>query len=81
MSHVVQIRCVHRDVVKYPLMSAMIQFKGQKHSVEVAVNPHLRHPLILGTNWPAFSELLGLLCADVSCDKGKLFLVKRDGRG
>ncbi len=51
--------------------SAVIQFRGQNHSVEVAVNPHLRHPLILGTNWPAFSELLGCLCADVSWGKKK----------
>ncbi len=74
-SRMVQVRCVHGDVVKYPLMSAVIQFRGQNHSVEVAVNPHLRHPLILGTNWPAFSELLGCLCADVSWGK------KRQGRG
>lgn len=66
---VLQVRCVHRDVVKYPLMSAVFQFRGQKHNV--AVNPHLHHPLILGTNWPAFSELLGNLCTDVSCGKKK----------
>ncbi|XP_077069902.1 uncharacterized protein LOC143722376 [Siphateles boraxobius] len=71
MSRMVRVRCVHRDVVKYPLMSALIKFRGQNHSVEVAVYPHLRHPLILGTNWLAFTELLGLLCADVSCGKGK----------
>ncbi len=71
-SRVVPVRCVHGDVVKYPLMSVLIQFRGQKHSVEVAVNPHLRHPLILGTNWPAFSQLLGCLCADVSCGERKL---------
>ncbi len=70
-SRMVQVRCVQGDVVKYPLMSAVIQFRGQNHSVEVAVNPHLRHPLILGTNWPAFSELLGCLCADVSWGKKK----------
>ncbi len=32
----------------------------------MAVNPNLRHPLNLGTNWPAFNHLLGYLCADVS---------------
>ncbi len=51
-SHVVQVRCVHGDVVEYPLMILAIQFWGQKHNVEVAVNSHLRQPLILGTNWP-----------------------------
>ncbi len=35
------------------------------------VNPRLRHPLILGTNWPAFKILLGVLCVDASCGKEK----------
>ncbi|XP_057201512.1 uncharacterized protein LOC130561305 [Triplophysa rosa] len=66
----VKVRCVHGDVVQYPLMSMLIKFKGKKHRVEVAVNPHLRHPLILGTNWPAFPELLRVLCTDVAWGKG-----------
>ncbi|KAG1925540.1 protein NYNRIN-like [Pimephales promelas] len=53
---------MHGEVVGYALLSVMIQFRGQKHSVEVAVNPHLRHPLILGTNWPGFQSLLAYLC-------------------
>ncbi len=65
-SCMVQVRCIHGDVVKYPVMLLAIQFRGQKHNVEVAVNQHLRHPLILGTNWPAFSQLLGYVCADVA---------------
>ncbi len=68
-SRMVQVRCVHGDLVKYPLLSAVIQFRGQNHSVEGAVNLHLRHPLILGTNWPAFSESLGYLCEDASWRK------------
>ncbi len=68
----VSVRCMNRDVVKYTLMSALILFRGQKHSVEVAVNPHLQHPLILGTNWPAFSQLLGYLSVNVSCGERKL---------
>ncbi|XDV31250.1 hypothetical protein PO909_033983 [Leuciscus waleckii] len=67
MSRMVRVRSVHGDVVNYPLMSAVIQFRGQKHRIEIAVNPHLRHPLILGTNWPAFSELIRGLCVDASC--------------
>ncbi len=67
----VRVRCVHGDVVKYPVVLLTIQFRGQKHNVEVAVNPHLRHPLILGTNWPAFKVLLGVLCVDASCGKEK----------
>ncbi len=71
-SRIAPVRCVHKDVVKYPLMPAVIRFWRQKHSVEVAVNTHLQHPLILGTNWPAFSQLLGYFCADVSFGERKL---------
>ncbi len=67
----VRVRCVHGDVVTYPVVLLTIQFRGQKHKVEVAVNPRLRHPLILGTNWPAFKILLGVLCVDASCGKEK----------
>ncbi len=67
----VRVRCVHGDVVKYPVVLLAIQFRGQKHKVEVAVNPRLRHPLILGTNWPAFKILLGVLCVDASCRNEK----------
>ncbi|XP_056598991.1 uncharacterized protein LOC130417451 [Triplophysa dalaica] len=62
----VKVRCVHGDIVNYPLVPLTIKFRGQKHRIEVAVNEHLRHPLILGTNWPLFSILMGHLCADVS---------------
>ncbi len=70
-SCMVRVRCVHGDVVKYPVVLLAIQFRGQKHNVEVAVNPRFRHPLILGTNWPAFNILLGVLCVDASCGKEK----------
>ncbi len=46
-SRMVRVRFVHKDVVNYPLVSVAIQFWGQKHRVEVAVSPQLRHPLIL----------------------------------
>ncbi len=67
----VRVRCVHGDVAEYPVVHLAIQFRGQKHNVEVAVNPHLRHPLILGTNWPSFKVLFGVLCADASWGKEK----------
>ncbi len=70
-SCMVRVSCVHGDVVKYPVMLLAIKFRGQKHNVEASVNPHLRHPLILGTNWPAFKILLGVLCVDASCGKEK----------
>ncbi len=71
----VRVRCVHGDVVSYPVMLLAIQFRGQKHNVEVAVNPHLRHPLILGTNWPAFKILLGFFVC------GCLLRKRKAGRG
>ncbi len=70
-SCMVRVRRVHGDVAEYPVVRLAIQFRGQKHSVEVAVNPHLRHSLILGTNWPAFKVLLGVLCVDASWGKEK----------
>ncbi len=70
-SCMVRVRCVHGDVVSYPVMLLAILFRGQKHKMEVAVNPHLRHPLIFGTNWPAFKISLGFLCVDASCGKEK----------
>ncbi len=70
-SCMVRVRCVHGGVVKYPVVLLAIQFRGQKHKVEVAVNPRLRHPLILGTNWPAFKTLFGVLCVEASCGKEK----------
>ncbi|XP_073764991.1 uncharacterized protein [Danio rerio] len=69
MSRTIRVRCVHGDVIHYPLTAIDIQFRGKKHRVEVAVNPHLKHPLILGTNWPGFNRLLGVLCAGVSWKK------------
>ncbi|XP_073790166.1 uncharacterized protein [Danio rerio] len=69
MSRTVRVRCVHGDIIHYPLTAIDIQFRGKKHRVEVAVNPHLKHPLILGTNWPGFNRLLGVLCAGASWKK------------
>ncbi len=70
MSREVKVRCVHGDVVNYPLVPVSIQFRGETHRMKVAVNSHLRHPLILGTDWPAFTQLLGILCVDASWETG-----------
>ncbi len=67
-----KVRCVHGDVVNYPLVLVTIQFQGKTHRMKVAVNSHLRHPLILGTDWPAFTQLLGTLCVDASWETGQL---------
>ncbi len=70
-SRKVKLRCVHGDVADYPLVPVSITFRGKTHRMEVAVNPHLKHPLILGTDWPAFTQLLEIVCADVSWQTGR----------
>ncbi len=67
----VKVRCVHGDVADYPLVPVAIKFRGKIHRMEVAVNSHLKHPLILGTDWPAFTQLLGIVCADASWPTGR----------
>ncbi len=67
----VKVRCVHGDVANYPLVPVSIKFRGKIHRMEVAVNSHLKHPLILGTDWPAFTQLLGIVCADASWPIGR----------
>ncbi len=70
-SRKVKVRCVHGDVANYPLVPVAIKFRGKIHRMEVAVNSHLKHPLILGTDWPAFTQLLGIVCADASWPTGR----------
>ncbi|XP_059210478.1 uncharacterized protein LOC131989303 [Centropristis striata] len=55
----VDIRCVHGDIHRYPVVPVEIRFKGKKHSVKAAVSSRLTHPLILGTDWPGFDRLVG----------------------
>ncbi len=58
-SRKVKVRCVHGDVVNYPLVPVAITFPGKIHRMEVAVNSHLKHPLILGTDWTGFHSIVG----------------------
>ncbi|XP_026003826.1 uncharacterized protein LOC113009615 [Astatotilapia calliptera] len=55
----VEVRCVHGDVHRYPIVPLLLKYKGKTHRVTAAVSPRLSHPLILGTNWPGFHQLLG----------------------
>ncbi len=55
----VKVRCVHGDVADYPLVPVLIKFQGKMHRMEVAVNSHLKHPLIFGTDWPGFHSIVG----------------------
>lgn len=55
----VEVRCVHEDIHKYPIVLLQIKYKGKTHGVKAAVSLHLRHPLILGTDLLVFNNLLG----------------------
>ncbi len=70
-SRKIKVRCVHGDVVNYTLSPVSFQFWGKMHRMKVAVNSHLRHPQILGTDWPAFTQLLGISCADAPWEIGR----------
>ncbi len=69
--HKVKVRCVHGDVANSALVPVSIKFRGKIHRMQVAVSSHLKHPLILGTDWPAFTQLLGIVCADASWPTGQ----------
>ncbi|XP_051533969.1 uncharacterized protein LOC127429149 [Myxocyprinus asiaticus] len=57
-AEMVRVKCVHGDIHKYPVVTLTIKFRGKKHRVEAAVSSCLTHPLILGTDWPDFRDLL-----------------------
>ncbi len=77
LSHILVIWVFHsfsrRKVIAFlsTFIHTFSQRAIQERGVKVAVNPHLEHPLILGTSWPAFSHLLGYLCVYVSWKKEK----------
>ena len=53
----VSIRCMHRDIHKYPLVPIKIHYQGKKHSLKAAVSSRLSYPLILGTDWVGFNQV------------------------
>ncbi len=55
----VKVRCVHGDMANYPLVPVSIKFRGKIHRIEVAVNSHLKHLLILGNRLAGFHSIVG----------------------
>lgn len=53
----VLIRCVHGDVKAYPTGKALVSVNGRKALMQVGIDPSLPYDVILGRNWPAFTEL------------------------
>ena len=42
----------------YPIVSVEINLQGQTHIIKAAVSTRLSHPLILGTDWPGFQQVV-----------------------
>lgn len=55
----VKVKCVHGDIHKYPIVQLLLKLKAKTHKIKAAVSLNMSHPLILGTNWPGFHNLLG----------------------
>ena len=53
-----RIRCAHGDIHKYPIVPVEIIFKGKKHRIKTAIHFLLKYPLILGTDWLGFDNLV-----------------------
>jgi len=56
---VVTIRCAHGDTVVYPVVEVEMDVDGVKIQVEAAVSDTLPRSVLLGTDVPEFSDLLG----------------------
>ena len=54
----VTIRCVHGDEHSCLIVSVEINLQGQTHIIKAAVSTRLSHPLILGTDWPGFRQVV-----------------------
>lgn len=55
----VAIRCAHGDTVLYPLAQVSIEVEGRSITVEAAVTDTLPMAVLLGTDIPELTELLG----------------------
>ena len=56
----VTIRCAHRDVTLYPLAEITVAVDGLLFQVEAAVSEKLPAAVLLGTDVPELSKLLGV---------------------
>ncbi|XP_075442406.1 uncharacterized protein LOC142487280 [Ascaphus truei] len=52
------IECIHGDVKRYPTAKIQLQVNGQEAYLEVGVVPWLPAPIVLGRDWPFFSDLM-----------------------
>ena len=49
---------MHGDEHSYPIVSVEINLQGQTHIIKAEVSTRLSHPLILGTDWPGFQQIV-----------------------
>ena len=75
----VEIRCVHGDIHRYPIVLVQIKYKGKTHSVKAAVSSRLAHPMILGTDWAGFNKLVGV-CSQQDKTCGMCAVLSGDAR-
>ena len=73
----VTIRCAHGDTVLYPLAKVDLEVRGKKISVEAAISIHLPTSVLLGTDVPALSELLGQSINERKTEEVALITVTR----
>ena len=55
----VTIQCAHGDTVSYPLAQVELRVEGRPITVEAAISDKLPRVVLLGTDVPEMSELLG----------------------
>lgn len=54
-------RCIHGDIAPYPSRIVRLTVKRHQYQLRACVSLDLPYPVILGLDWPYFSELLRTL--------------------
>lgn len=57
-----EVKCVHGDLHKYPIVPLLLKYKGKMHRLKAAVSPRLSHPL--GHELAGVSSAVGAICRD-----------------